>query len=233
MIALGVGGYYFASYLDFLGLQYITASLERLIFYIYPTLVVLITWIFMGRIINRPQLIALGLTYLGITIAFIENVRISGSSDFFKGSLLVLLCAFCFAIYLIGSGKLLPRIGTLRYTSIAMVAAGVGVTIHHAIAQQLQLFHFHTNVYWISFFIAIIATVLPSYMISESIRIIGASNAAIISSIGPIMTIFLAFMILEEELNFWQWVGTLLVIAGIMIISLQKTKKQPGEVANK
>lgn len=222
MIILGILGYYLSSFLDFYGLRFITASLERLILFLYPTIVVFISAIFFNKPILKPQIWALFLTYLGIGLAVFENIVLGGDEHFYLGTSLIFLCAFTFAFYIAGSGSVIPRIGAIRFTCIAMTSACMAILIHHALVYQLQLFHFAREVYILSIIMAVFTTVLPSFLISEGIRIIGASNTAIIGSIGPISTIVLAYIFLGERLGIWQWVGTFFVIGGVLIISLKK-----------
>lgn len=222
---LGILGYYLASMLDFLGLQYIGASLERLILFVYPTMVLILSAIFLRQRILKDQYIALALTYIGVTLAFIGGIDWSEKSDLFLGGGLIFISAFVYACYLIGSGRLLPKVGTLRFTSYAMISACFGVLVHHGILYQWRLFHFAPEVYQLSMVMAVLSTVLPAFMISEGIRLIGAGNAAIIGSVGPISTIILAYIFLNERLGTWQWVGAALVIAGVMWISLRKHRK--------
>lgn len=222
LAVLGILGYYLASLLDFLGLQYIGASMERLILFIYPTVVVLILAVFFGQPITRDQYFALGLTYIGIALAFAQGLTLSGNTDFLLGSGLVFLAAVSFAAYLVGSGHLLPRYGTLQFTSYAMTAACIAILIHHGLSLRWQLFDFARPVYELSLLMALIATVLPAFLISEGIRLIGAGNAAIIGSVGPISTIVLAYLFLDERLGVWQWAGAALVITGVLLISLRR-----------
>lgn len=226
IVLVGILGYYLASMFDFFGLQYIDASLERLILFIYPTIVLIISAIWLKQKINTDQYIALALTYVGVTLAFLCGKDISSSSNFYLGGGLIFLSAFTYAIYLIGSGRLLPKVGTLRFTSYAMTAACGAVLLHHAVVRQWQLFDFAPEVYYLSILIALISTVLPAFMVAEGIRLIGAGNAAIISSVGPISTIILAYLFLGERLNGWQAAGALLVIGGVLLISLRKHRRQ-------
>ncbi|MCB0587542.1 MAG: DMT family transporter [Phaeodactylibacter sp.] len=225
ILILGVMGYYLASLLDFLGLQYITAGLERLILFVYPTLVLLIGALVFREPVYRRQLGALVLTYVGITIAFLEGLSLSGGKNFVLGTVMVFFGALAYAVYIVGSGRLLPRIGTLRFTSLAMTAAAAAVLIHHGIARQWHLFGFPAPVYGLAFLMALIATVLPSFILSEGIRIIGSGNASIVGSIGPVSTIVLAYIFLGEQLGWMQWSGTILVISGVLFITLQKHRK--------
>ncbi len=221
---LGFAGYYLASLLDFLGLQYIGAGMERLILFVYPTLVLLISALVYKQPVLPKQFMALVLTYIGITVAFAQGAKRSGEAHFWLGAVLIFGSALAYAIYLIGSGRLLPRLGTLRYTSLAMTFAAISILVHHGILYHWDLLGFAPQVYQLSLVMAILATVLPSFLISEGIRIIGSSNASIIGSVGPISTIILAYVFLNEQFGVYQWVGTLLVIGGVLMISLQKGK---------
>ena len=224
IILLGFLGYYLASFLDFSGLQYISASMERLILFIYPTLVVLLSAIFFKKPIERRQFPALALTYLGVGMAFAEGIQLQTNGPFVLGAGLVFLSALTYAIYLIGSGELLPRLGTWRFTAAALIVAASSVLIHHGLLYKWRLFHFDAAVYQLAFAMALLSTVLPAFLVSEGIQRIGASNAAIAGSVGPISTIVLAYIFLDERLGPWQWTGTLLVIGGVLVITLGKRR---------
>ena len=217
----GFAGYYLASLFDFIGLQYITAGLERLILFMYPTIVVLIS-VYFGQRISRAVYIALALTYVGIAIAFWGSANTGGSTNLALGAFLIFLAAFAFAVYIYGSGTLLPKIGTLRYTSLAMSVAGLAILIHHLILYQLRLFHFVPQVYFLAVLMAVFSTALPSFLVSEGIRLIGSNRAAVVGSIGPISTITLAYIFLNEKFGGLEILGTILVIAGVLLISLRK-----------
>jgi drug/metabolite transporter (DMT)-like permease len=221
-IAMGLLGYYVASLFDFMGLQYISASFERIILYLYPTIVLLISFFLFHSKIRRIHVIALLLTYVGVGIAFYENFHTSEGDDVINGSILVFGAALAYAGYLVGSGQLLPKIGTFRYNSISMSAACFGVFFHNIGLNGFNLLEFAMPVYWICLAMALIATVIPSFMMAEGVRVIGSSNAAIIGSIGPISTIGMAYLFLGERLGWLQWVGTFFVIAGVLLITLQK-----------
>ncbi|MGB0929265.1 MAG: DMT family transporter [Chitinophagales bacterium] len=224
IVILGLLGYYLASLFDFIGLQYITASLERLVLFVYPTLVIVISAIFLKKKIEPRQYAALALTYLGIVIAFFDEGNFDGENQVWLGAFWIFLAALCFALHLIGSGNLLPRIGTLRYTSLVMTVACIAVLLHNAVVNQLQLFDFSSDVYGLAMMMAVFSTVMPSFLFMQGIKIIGSSNASIIGSIGPISTVVLAYIFLDERLGWLQWSGTFLVIAGVMMISLKKNK---------
>lgn len=141
IILLGLFGYYLSSLFDFIGLQYISAGLERLILFLYPSFAVLINaWVFKQRV-SRIQKIALLLTYAGIILAYIGELNIySGNGNFIFGSMLIFLCAVTYAIYIAGSGKMIPEVGASRFTAYAMLSATAGVFIHYAIQEKAQIF---------------------------------------------------------------------------------------------
>lgn len=220
IVLLGLFGYYLASYLDFLGLQYLSAGMERLILFVYPTLVLLLGWLLLGRRIRAVQWLATALTYAGMALAF-SATDLSWGSDVAKGALLVFGSAFTFSFFVLGSGELTPRLGSIRFTSMALSAAALGV-LTHALLSQAPLLGLPLAVYAYGFAIAIIATVLPSYATTEGIRRIGASNAAILGAMGPLATILLEYLVLEESLHGVQWIGGGLIIIGVVIIGRSK-----------
>jgi len=221
---IGILGYHVASWLDLMGLQYISASIERLIFFCFPTLVILILFFFYREPITKNIIIALLLTYLGIAIAFMDEAGMSNHRNFPLGLLLVGLTALSYAIYVVLSGQLLPKIGTLRYTCIGMGGAGIAVLLHHLLSGGGSLFNFEPQVYAYLLFMALISTVLPSFMLTEGIRIIGASRSSILLSIGPIATLIMAKYLLGENFGIPQLLGTLLVIAGITYLSITRNR---------
>ncbi len=222
VIVLGLTGYYAASMFDFLGLQYITAGLERLILFLYPTIVLGLGVVFFKKTITRVQWLALGMTYLGVLIALQDRAQLAAGSNVPLGSVLIFLAGFSFAVYLVWSGIYIRMLGSMRYTCLAMIAAGVGVLLHHAVAKGLALWHYEAGLYQLVLIMAIVSTVIPTFLTSEAIRIIGASNVAIISSVGPVITIFLGYSFLGEGFGLWQLAGTVLVILGVLRISLSK-----------
>ncbi|MDW3648286.1 MAG: DMT family transporter [Bacteroidia bacterium] len=227
IFALGILGYYLASLFDFLGLQYISASLERLVLFIYPTIVVLIGVFFFREKLSWQQIIALILTYIGIMIVFFGNVEIGSKKDLYTGGALILGSALCYALYLAGSGRLLPKMGTWVFTSYALTVSSSAVIIHYLIYNQgFASLDFPWQVYMYAALMASFSTVIPTFLVSEGIRLIGASNAAIVGSSGPISTIILAYIFLGERLSMVQIMGGVLVLGGVLFISLQQKKKQ-------
>jgi drug/metabolite transporter (DMT)-like permease len=219
VIGLGLTGYYISSYLDFVGLQYISAGLERLILFLYPTFAVLINSFFFKQKITGIQKIALTLTYLGIGIAYYGELAIdTNNPNFYFGSLMVFLCAVTFSIYLVGSGRIIPIIGATKFTAYAMLSATAGIFTHFVFTGNIQTLNSGTGLWWYGLLLAIIATVIPSFLTSNGMKRIGSNNVAIIFGIGPVSTILQAHFILGERMFFEQITGTLLVIAGVLLI---------------
>jgi drug/metabolite transporter (DMT)-like permease len=228
VIILGTAGYYLSSLLDFLGLQYISAGLERLILFLYPTFVVLINAFLFKEKIKGKVVWALVLSYLGILIAYIGELQIdTGNPDFYWGSFLILLCSVTFAIYIAGSGYIIPKIGASKFTSYALLCSTAGVFIHYILRGNYAPLQKSVDLWWYGILLALVATVIPTFLLSSATKKIGASNVAIISSIGPVSTILQAHFILGESIFFEQIIGTAMILAGILLLSL-KTKK-PSE----
>ena len=225
---LGILGYYLGSLFDFMGLRYVSAGLERLILFLYPSFVVFINAVFFKQRITGVQKWALLLTYLGIVIAYVGELRLDASSQgLYLGSFLVFLCAVTYSIYIAGSGKLIPKVGANKFTAYAMLAATAGIFIHFALAGQGELLGAGRALWGYGLGLAILSTVLPSFLISQGMRRIGANNVAIISGIGPISTIAQAHFFLHEPIFIAQIGGTILVMVGVLLLSW----KRPGTPA--
>jgi drug/metabolite transporter (DMT)-like permease len=222
ILGLGILGYYVASLLDFAGLQYISAGLERLILFLYPTFVVLFTAAMQRRAINRHQALALALSYAGMILVFVDNMAAMASSGLLLGSLLVLCSAIAFAFFLMGSGMMVKRIGSARFTAYSMTVACLATGLHFVIQHGVKLLSLPHSVYWLALIMAIFSTVLPAFLMNAGIRRIGAGSASIISSIGPIGTLALAFLLLGETLTPAQLAGTALVLIGVYVVSRAK-----------
>ncbi|TAF65319.1 MAG: EamA/RhaT family transporter [Cytophagales bacterium] len=225
-MGLGFLGYYFTSILNFWGLQYVTATVERLIVFIYPTLVILISAIFYKKVIKPKQYLALLLTYIGILTAFIGNIQLSAQKNFLWGASLIFVSAFTYALYLVWAENLIKKIGSISFTAWTMVFSGIFVAIHYMLFAQKDIWHYSQTVYSLSFGLALVATVLPSFLVSAGISRIGSNNAGIVASIGPISVIILAYIFLNEQADFWQYIATLLVLTGILMITIQPKEKK-------
>jgi len=223
---IGCLGYYISSLLDFLGLQYVTAGIERLILFIYPTLVLLMNSLFFKQKIKPIQWLAVIITYVGLSLAFFSEVNFDSvhGDNFLWGSFLIFVCAFTYAAYIVGSGKLIPVVGPVKFNSYAMSFACAGVLLHFFITSNQSLLEFPSRVYVYSLLMATLSTVIPSYLVSLGIKRIGSDNAAIVGSIGPVSTILLAYFFLSESISFLQIAGTALILFGVLLISRGKTQ---------
>ncbi|MBX2925523.1 MAG: DMT family transporter [Chitinophagaceae bacterium] len=225
IFVLGLFGYYLSSLFDFVGLQYVTAGLERLILFLYPTFVVLINMLLFRQKISATQKTALLLTYAGIAIAYWGELNTDSSNEnLVWGSLLIFLCAVTFSLYIAGSGRLIPRIGATRFTAYAMIAATLGIFIHYIFAGEIPVTGFSAMHAGYGLLLALIATVIPTFMMSNAMKRIGSNNVAIISAIGPVSTIIQAHIVLHEHMFLAQWTGTALVIAGVLLIGWKSNR---------
>ncbi len=216
---LGILSYYISSWLDFTGLQFLSASVERLILFTYPTIVVLISAFFLGKKITIQQKIALLLTYIGVAIAFVAEKGLGEQKNIWLGSAYVFACAITYSFYVVGTGELVHRFGSIKFSCYAMIAATMPILIQCYAANKIDIFHFTKEVYFLSFFLVLIATIIPIFLIVEGIRIVGASNSSIIGFVGPMSTIFLGYIFLNENVSVLQLVGTAIVLAGVYLVS--------------
>ena len=221
LLLFGFLGYYLASLFDFMGLQYLKAGLERIILFIYPTIVVLLSWGFFKKKLTRNQFLAILITYLGVLITFWDEIGISGDMVYW-GGFLIFMSAFTYAAYLVGSGWLIPKFGVLRFTSYAMIASTVFILIHYAAVSDFDLFDYPKEVYYLGLAMALFSTVLPSFLVSSAIHRLGASTFSIFGSLGPISTIILAFFFLDERITYLQVFGMFVVIIGVTLVSKKK-----------
>ena len=222
LLALGLIGYYLASYFDFLGLQYITAALERLVLFVHPTFVVLMSAAFFGRRITRRDLFAIAISYLGIVAVFAHDLS-TQPGNVALGAFWVLVSALFYAVYLVGGGRVVGRVGSLRFACYAGLVSCVAVVAHFLVTREAALLVTQpAPVYWLSILMAAVSTVLPIVLTSEGIRRVGASHASIIGSVGPIATIFLGAAFLGEPITAVQLAGAALVLAGVVTISLAR-----------
>jgi drug/metabolite transporter (DMT)-like permease len=223
VIILGLMGYYIASYLDFLGLQTISAGLERLIIFSYPTFVVLFSALYYRRALTTSVMIALGLSYIGILLVFIESLSLT-STNIVLGSAFVFSSALIFSVFVMGSGVMVHRIGSVRFTAYTMTVASIATLTHFAFHHDLvrTVSTIPLDVYVLSLIMAIFATVLPSFLMNNGIKKVGASSAAILSSVGPIITLALANSLLQETITNTQLLGIFFVLAGGLVVGRMK-----------
>ncbi|VAW75015.1 Permease of the drug/metabolite transporter (DMT) superfamily [hydrothermal vent metagenome] len=215
---LGILGFYLASLLDFSGLAYIPAGLERLILFLYPTLVVVFSALFYRRSITIRERGALVLSYLGIVVVFLQPLAVI-PARLWLGVALVFGSAVVFALYLILSGAQLRRSGSIAYTAYAMTAASLAAGVHFGVSHPVSALDLPLQVYGLALLMALLSTVLPAFLMHAGIHRIGAGPASIMGSAGPVATLFLAWWLLDEPLTLVQMAGTAMILAGVVFVS--------------
>ena len=218
VFGLGVTGYYLASYLDFAGLNYISASLERLILYLNPTLVLLLGLVLYKRPISRMQLLGMSISYAGVLVVFGHEVNLSGEGVAL-GALLVFLSAASYAIYLSFSGELVQKLGSLRLVGWATSVACVLCIAQFLVMRPLSAALVAPEVLWLSVLNATLCTAVPVVLVMMAIERIGSGLAAQAGMIGPVSTLLMGIFILGEPLTVWVAAGTSLVLLGIYVFS--------------
>lgn len=224
LIILGLGflGYYLASILDFEGLHYISAQLERLILFTYPVMVALLSWLIFAEKITFRVGLSLLCTYLGIVLLY--SYESSNSSDTtLLGTSLVALAALSFAFYVIFSRAYIQRFGSLFFTSVAMLSSTLFVLMHFFIGHQLSDLNVNLMTWLWAVLLAIVSTLIPSFLVSEAILRIGATKTSIAGTLGPVFTVLLAVFVLDEAFGWAHFFGMSLVVLGVFILDAKKT----------
>jgi drug/metabolite transporter (DMT)-like permease len=215
---LGFSGYYLSSFLDFAGLQYITASLERLILYLNPTLVLALGVVVLKRKVTLRQLLALAVSYCGVLVVFAHELSFQGS-DAALGAALVFASALSYAVYLVLSGEEVKRLGALRLTGLATSVACLFCIAQFFILRPVAAFAVAPEVIWLSVLNATVCTFAPVLMVMMAIERVGASVAAQTGMIGPLSTVAMGVVFLGEPFTGWIVAGTVLVLAGIWLLA--------------
>ena len=219
VVWLGFCGYYLASLLDFAGLQYVSASLERLILYLYPTLVLLLGILLYGKRASRHQWIGMAVSYVGVVAVFAHEVRLTGA-DVGLGAALVFGSAVSYALYLSYSGEMVRRLGALRLVGLASCVACVLCVGQFVLLRPVSVVaELGAEVWWLSVLNASLCTVLPVVLVMLSIERIGSALAAQVGMVGPMSTLVMAALVLGEPLSPWLLLGTALVMSGVFICS--------------
>lgn len=222
LLLLGTVGGYLPMWADFAGLEYVSAGVERVILFLYPTMVVLISALLFGSRIGRRELFALGVSYIGVALAAGTEVFAPkvASPHGLLGAGLIFFSALSYAAYLVASGRLIPRIGATAFTAYIMLLISLTSAVHFSLTpHHASLSGLPAPVYGITLLMAVVATVLPSFLLSAGIHRIGSNRAALMGTIGPVSTIGLAWMFLGEGVTLLQLLGTVFVVAGVLAIS--------------
>lgn len=231
-LAMGTGviAYYLCTLLDFTGLQYITAQLERLLLFTYPAFVILFGALFFGGSLTRWGVAAVALAYAGLVIVFIGG-DITQSSNLWLGSGLVIACAMLFALYQLLAKTFIDKIGPQLFTCLAMLGAAVAIFMHFLVSAVSQdgvvaALSLPPRIYLLGLTIAVFSTLLPSFFMNIAIGRIGAQRVAMLGMIGPLATIVAAILVLGEPFGFWDGVGTIVTLAGIALY-MKSSKAKP------
>lgn len=218
ILGLGFSGYYLASFLDFWGLQYISASLERLILYLNPTLVLVLGWLLYGRRISARQAAAMALSYAGVLLVFGHEARFDGGQAAL-GTLLVFGSAVSYAVYLVYSGEMVKRLGSLRLVGLATSVACVLCLLQFVLLRPMSAALVAPEVITLSLLNAVFCTAAPVVMVMMAIERIGAGLAAQTGMLGPMSTIAMGVWLLGEPFTAWVLAGTVLVLAGVLLVT--------------
>ena len=220
VLGLGVSGYYLASFLDFAGLAYISASLERLILYLNPTIVLLLGWALYGRGIRRGQALGMAISYCGVVLVFGIEARHAQGGSAVWGATLVFLSAVSYAIYLVYSGEMVQRLGAVRLVGLATTVACGCCLLQFVLLRPLSAaLQVAPEVLWLSVLNATLCTAAPVLMVMMAVERIGASAASQVGMVGPLSTLVMGAWLLDEPFTLWVVAGTGLVIAGIFVFS--------------
>lgn len=217
VLLLGMLGYYLSSLFDFYGLELISAGLERLILFSYPTLVLLLQALVMRERPSRRMLLAIGLCYLGLAVAFVHDLGSAGSrAQVIQGIAWVFASAVTYALYYFGTGVMVRRVGSMRLTALAGGASALMVLVHYGISGDVaELSALPVQIWLYALLMAVLATVLPIYWMALAIQRMGASHTAAVGNLGPVLTLFAAWLLLGEVVSVYQVAGLALVLFGV------------------
>ena len=220
VLFLGFLGYYLASFFGFLGLQYISAGLGRLVLFLYPTITVLLSALFLRKYVSRRDIVALVISYAGLALVLSQGFA-GENRNLMLGALLVFGSALCYAVYLVSSSQVVRRIGSVRFTAYATSVASLLCILQFLLLRPLSALQLPPQVYGLAIAMAVGCTVLPVFVTSEALRRIGANQVAIIGAAGPMTTIFLGWLGLEESMTLLQLAGAALVLAGVILVTIK------------
>jgi len=223
IVGLGFLGYYLASLLDFVGLQYVPAGLGRLIMFLYPTLVVILSALFLAKRPGGREIAALAVTYTGIALLLSHQLGAPAEHRlFFYGAALVFASAMCYAVYLVTGSQLVKRVGSMRFTAYTMMVSTLPAVIQFGVLESPAALALPDIVWVYAILLATACTVLPVFLVAEALKRIGANHFALIGALGPVTTVVADFILLEGKLSELQLLGGALVIAGVLLVTLKK-----------
>lgn len=227
---LGVIGYYAASYLDFIGLQWIGAGVGRLIQFLYPTFVLLLSALFLGKRATPRELLALVISYAGVALV-LQNQEggAGGQGLFLLGAAMVLAAGLCYAIYLVASSRMVQRLGSMRFTAYTMCVATVPAVLQFPLLESADALVVPGAIYGTIAVMAVFGTVLPVFLVAEALRRIGANQFALLAAAGPVSVAVTSTLGLDEPFGVLQAIGGVLVICGVLLVSLKPDNRPAKE----
>jgi len=220
---LGFIGYYFSSFVDFLGLQYITAGLGRLLLFAYPTLVVILSWLFLRKRAGAREIVALAVTYGGLALVLAYSVA-GQHENLPLGAALVFAGAASYAVYLVLGSDVIQRVGSIRFTAYALIVASAFCIAQFLVLRPLAALALPWQVYGYAIAMAIFSTVLPTFMTAEALKRIGANHVAILGALGPVSVILTGWVGLDETMTWLQLLGAALVLGGVVLVSVKRQR---------
>lgn len=223
IVFLGFIGYYFASFADFLGLQYVSAGLGRLILFLYPTIVVAMSIAFLGKRPGAREVLALALTYSGIAVVM-SGAPGGANADLPLGAALCFASAAGYAIYLVAGSQVVRRVGSVRFTAYAMTVASAFCIAQFFLLRPLSALSLPLPVYGLAIAMALFSTVVPVFITAEALRRIGANQVALLGALGPLITILFGWLGLDEVMTPVQLAGAVPVLAGVVLVTLRPAK---------
>ena len=223
IIGLGFLGYYLASLLDFLGLQYVPAGLGRLIMFLYPTLVVILSAVFLGKAATRREIAALAITYAGIALVLTNKLGIAPEHrQFMFGALLIFGSAICYAVYLVTGSQLVKRVGSARFTAYTMIVSTAPAVVQFLALEPASALDLPAVSWWYVLLLVTVCTVMPVFLVAEALKRIGANHFALIGALGSVTTVLADFFLMDGALSATQVVGGALVISGVLLVSVKR-----------
>ena len=221
---LGFIGYYGASFLDFIGLQYVGAGVGRLILFLFPTLVLLLSFIFLHKKPTARELVALVLSYAGIALVVAYQIAPSAEGRLFLfGALLIFAGALCYAVYLVAGSQVVKRVGSMRFTAYSMMIASIPAVLQFFALEPWSALDLPPAVWGYAIVLATFSTVLPVFLQAEALKRIGANHFALIGAVGPVSVAVTSAIGLDEPFTWVQALGGLLVIFGVLLVSVKRS----------
>ena len=222
IVGLGFLGYYAASFLDFLGLQWVGAGVGRLILYLFPTLVLLLSFLFLRKTPTWREIVALVLSYVGIVLVVSNQVG-AENRLFALGAALVFASALCYAVYLVAGSQVVKRVGSMRFTAYSTVVATVPAVLQFMLMESMESLELPGVVWAYAIVLATVSTVLPLFLQAEALNRIGANHFALIGAVGPVSVAVTSALGLDEPFTWVQAAGGALVIFGVLLVSLRRS----------